>query len=107
MVWNVGNMSCHERDGLGDKSVQGKTNQREDRKAMNQKIGGVKETSTTSTSPSKYVMRMNNQENKTMRKKNCNITPFVLRGLRNQISSSAHSSVVRRHVELSDTWFFN
>ena len=71
MVWNVGNMSRHERDCLGDKSVQGKTNQREGRKALNQKIGSVKEMSTTS--PSKYVMRMNNQENRTMRKKNCNI----------------------------------
>ena len=35
MVWNAGNTSCHERDCLGDKSVQGKTNQREGRKALN------------------------------------------------------------------------
>ena len=71
MVSNAGDTSCHERDNLGDKSVQGKTNQRESRKTMNQKIGSVKEMSTTS--PSKYAMRMNNQENRTMRKKNCNI----------------------------------
>ena len=31
----------------------------------------------------------------------------VLRGLRNQISSSTHSSVVRGHVECSDSWFFH
>ena len=35
IVWNVGNTSCCERDGLGDKSVRGKTNQREGRKALN------------------------------------------------------------------------
>ena len=35
IVWNAGDTSHCERDGLGDKSVQGKTNQREDRKAMN------------------------------------------------------------------------
>ena len=63
-------MSCCERDGLGDKSVQERTNQREDRKTMNQKMDSVKETSTTS--PSKCATRMNNQENGTMWKKNCN-----------------------------------
>ena len=30
----------------------------------------------------------------------------LLRSLHNQISSSAHSGVVRRHLELLDTWFF-
>ena len=29
----------------------------------------------------------------------------LLHGQRNQISSSAHSSVVQRHVELLGTWF--
>ena len=27
ILWNVGNTSCRERGGLGDKSVQGKGNQ--------------------------------------------------------------------------------
>ena len=35
IVWNAGNMSCCESDGLGDKSVQGKTNQRKGRKTTN------------------------------------------------------------------------
>ena len=35
IVWNAGNTSCHERDGLGDKDIQGKTNQTESRKTMN------------------------------------------------------------------------
>ena len=35
MIWNAGNMSCCERDSLGDKSVQGKVNQWEGGKAMN------------------------------------------------------------------------
>ena len=35
IVSNAGDTSYHERDDLGDKSVQGKTNQRESRKTMN------------------------------------------------------------------------
>ena len=35
IVWNARDTSHHEREGLGDKSVQGKTNQREGRKTMN------------------------------------------------------------------------
>ena len=96
IVWNAGNTSCHERDGLGDKDVRGKTNQRESRKTMNQKISGVKETSTTS--PSKYVTRMSYQENRMMRKKNCNITPFVHLSprLNDQTSDSKRARVLQR-----------
>ena len=53
ILWKVGKTSRHERGSLGDKDVCGKVNQREGGKMMNQKISGVQETNTTSTSPSK------------------------------------------------------